>query len=486
MNFNSQYKESDHWFTNFEYNGERTIAILQDQAVFHAITGEDVSKEPTQESSTFTLDRYSSETFQGIMPDTGAAGVSTAGHPQFLALQKLDPNVQLDISTAGNHTIRFGKGSSLSEGTIWVATPFGTIPFQVVSANTPFLLCLGDMDRLGIRFDNLCNELIQGKKRVPIVRRWGHPFLLLHQPEQSMAYHHLTETELRQLHRRFGHPSVSRLVKILQRAGYDEIDNNFIKHLTKVCHQCQIHSKSPGRFKFTLKDDHEFNYTIFIDIFNLEDGPVLHVVDSATAFNAGRFIKDFSAQATWDTLRICWIDVYQGPPEYIVTDAGRNFASKEFKQNAKVLNIEVKEVPVEAHNSVGKVERYHGPLRRAYEIIKAELTADCGRASKELILQMALKAINDTAGPNGLVPTLLVFGSYPRIANYDLPTPTIAQRSNAIRIAMKELRNMEAKRKVTDALGMLNGPNTLATLNLPPNSKVRVWREHEGSTKRGG
>ena len=99
---------------------------------------------------------------------------------------------------------------------------------------------------------------------------------------------------------------------------------------------------------------------------------------------------------------------------------------------------------------------------------------------------MALKAINDTAGPNGLVPTLLVFGSYPRIADYDPPTPTIAQRGNAIRIAMKELRNMEAKRKVTDALGMLNGPNTLATLNLPPNSKVRVWREHEGSTKRGG
>ena len=87
---------------------------------------------------------------------------------------------------------------------------------------------------------------------------------------------------------------------------------------------------------------------------------------------------------------------------------------------------------------------------------------------------MALKAINDTASPNGLVPILLVFGSYPRIADYDLPTPTIAQRSNVIRIAMKELRNIEAKRKVTDTLGMLNGPNILTILNLPPNSKVRM------------
>jgi hypothetical protein len=44
--------------------------------------------------------------------------------------------------------------------------------------------------------------------------------------------------------------------------------------------------KAPGRFKFTLKHDHEFNYSIIVDIFYLEDGPVLHVVDSATAFNA--------------------------------------------------------------------------------------------------------------------------------------------------------------------------------------------------------
>ncbi|KAM4064075.1 hypothetical protein HRG_012589 [Hirsutella rhossiliensis] len=34
----------------------------------------------------------------------------------------------------------------------------------------------------------------------------------------------------------------------------------------------------------------------------------------------------------------------------------------------------------------------------------------------EAILQMAIKAINDTAGPNGIVPTLLVFGAYPRMA----------------------------------------------------------------------
>jgi hypothetical protein len=33
----------------------------------------------------------------------------------------------------------------------------------------------------------------------------------------------------------------------------------------------------------------------------------------------------------------------------------------------------MKEMPVEAYNSVGKIKRYHSPLRRAYKIICNEL-----------------------------------------------------------------------------------------------------------------
>jgi hypothetical protein len=38
---------------------------------------------------------------------------------------------------------------------------------------------------------------------------------------------------------------------------------------------------------------------------------------------------------------------------------------------------------------------------------------------------MAFKAINDTAGPDGLVPTLLVFGAYPRMAELDALSPLV-------------------------------------------------------------
>jgi len=52
---------------------------------------------------------------------------------------------------------------------------------------------------------------------------------------------------------------------------------------------------------------------------------------------------------------------------------------------------------------------------------------------------MAFKAINDTAGLNGLVLTLLVYGAYPRITEHDPPSPSIAQRALVIKKAMAEV-----------------------------------------------
>ena len=100
------------------------------------------------------------------------------------------------------------------------------------------------------------------------------------------------------------------------------------------------------------------------------------------------------------------------------------------------MGIIVKNVPVEAHHSIGLVERYHGPLRRAYSIITAEIPG----IEPELALQMAFKALNDSVGPNGLVPTLLVFGAYPRMTEMDAPSPTITQRTIAMRFRSTSLK----------------------------------------------
>jgi hypothetical protein len=134
--------------------------------------------------------------------------------------------------------------------------------------------------------------------------------------------------------------------------------------------------------------------------------------------------------------------------------------------------IKVKEVPVKAHDSVGLVERYHALLRQAYKILKKELKDK--HINKEMILQMAVKAVNNSAGPDEIVPTLLVFGPYPRMTEIDPPSPTIAKRAEAIRAVTKEVRQLYAKRQVSDALAMRNGLNTTATVDLLLQSDVCV------------
>ena len=58
---------------------------------------------------------------------------------------------------------------------------------------------------------------------------------------------------------------------------------------------------------------------------------------------------------------------------------------------------------------------------------------------------MAVKAINNTAGPNGLVPTLLVYGAYLRISNLDPPTLSIIERAAVIRKAIAKIVKLRAK-----------------------------------------
>ena len=52
---------------------------------------------------------------------------------------------------------------------------------------------------------------------------------------------------------------------------------------------------------------------------------------------------------------------------------------------------------------------------------------------------MAVKAINDTAGPNRLVLTLLVYGAYLRMSKLDPPTLSITDQAAAIQKAMAEI-----------------------------------------------
>ena len=90
---------------------------------------------------------------------------------------------------------------------------------------------------------------------------------------------------------------------------------------------------------------------------------------------------------------------------------------------------------------------------------------------------MAVKAVNNTASPNRLVPTLLVYRAYLRISKLDPPTPSIIVRAAIIQKAIAEIVKLRAKQTINNALYYRNGPNTTLVHNLPLNSKVLIWRK---------
>jgi hypothetical protein len=57
-----------------------------------------------------------------------------------------------------------------------------------------------------------------------------------------------------------------------------------------------MNGKSLKRFKFTLRDDYNFNFEIIIDIIYLDNKLILQIIDAAISFQTARFLKDMSVK----------------------------------------------------------------------------------------------------------------------------------------------------------------------------------------------
>ena len=130
-------------------------------------------------------------------------------------------------------------------GSVIVKTLIGPVDFYVVKADTPFLLCLIDMDKLRVYYNNVTDALISPVLTLLITRRFGYPFLVWSKAlrtyvQESFDYnpYYLTSTEIHRLYRRFGHPSAEKLYRVLERSRHDDVDKKAIDHLTKYCSFC--------------------------------------------------------------------------------------------------------------------------------------------------------------------------------------------------------------------------------------------------------
>ena len=229
------------------------------------------------------------------MIDTGCSYGTSSGESQFLAYWQYT-GYHPKIRETSNSTVRFGKGSSKSKGTALLRIPFGSTIFEVdvhilPDTDVPILLSLQDMDSLGIYFDNLTNRLHHkvSNEYESIERFYGHPFYKW----SNMMQCFYTESELRRLHRRFGHPGTDKLFNLLKEADVQAVSPKTrasLEEIAKHCKLCQLHGQRPRRFRFTLRSKKGFNQSVFIDIMFIDGKPLLHVVCETTRYQSAQWL----------------------------------------------------------------------------------------------------------------------------------------------------------------------------------------------------
>jgi hypothetical protein len=79
-------------------------------------------------------------------------------------------------------------------------------------------------------------------------------------------------------------------------------------------------------------------------------------------------------------------------------------------------------------------------------------------------LQIVIKIINDLAGPDNIIPILLVFRAYLKITNNSLLLFIIIKRTKVIRKASNKVRKFYTKQYIEDAFRIRNNPDIIETL----------------------
>lgn len=125
---------------------------------------------------------------------------------------------------------------------------------------------------------------------------------------------------------------------------------------------------------------------------------------------------------------------------------------------------------VESHHAMGVVERYHTPLRRVFNAVRID---DPG-LSDELSLPLVLKAVNVTMGPDGLVPSLLLY-----VRLYGFPAhetyPRQACRKRTVAAALSVPAHAACESSIYAELRSHLPPS--ARVIIHTGSKMRVSRE---------
>ena len=98
---------------------------------------------------------------------------------------------------------------------------------------------------------------------------------------------------------------------------------------------------------------------------------------------------------------------------------------KIFAELSELHDVQLEQSGVQSHHILGIGKRYHKALRDTYRKLKLDLSF----MQRQVLLALAVKAMNDTLGPEDLVPSSLVFNEFTCLRTF--VGPVISRKSLA-------------------------------------------------------
>eukprot|EP00171_Calliarthron_tuberculosum_P000524 IDg524t1 len=390
--------------------------------------------------------------FHGACIDTGAQK-SVVGRMQAESYYRW-LGLPLLMMKSTNMVYKFGTYREPSIGTAKFKIPYAddreiVVELDVVNLNVPLLIGLDVLDKYKLFVDTVENKIVckNPKWEAPLKRARGHVYYTWN---IDIMY---TEYQLRRIHRHFYHPQPERIFNIMKRADGSRATLetlSTLKKITRECDICQRVADQPGRFRVSLpEEDVVFNRTVMMDLMFLESQPVLHIICKDTLFSTAVLLTDGSTtKDVWRAYIRHWVNVYVGYSKIVHTDQGTQFVSDTWKSLLHSAGIKHHVSGIQSHNALGVGERYHAYLRRIFEKVRSEHP----RMDQHDVLSISVHAMNTTAGPNGLIPTLLVFGCLPQLPSGFSDVPEQRERMKTMIQARNEMAVIIAKSRIQTAL----------------------------------
>ena len=234
------------------------------------------------------------------------------------------------------------------------------------------------------------------------------------------------QKKIKKIHHLMCHPSELVLKKFFKEShDNDEETQQIIEDVSRSCHVCIRHKRTPPRPRAGLPVSSDFNDVVALDLKIREKNkkPILYAVDTYSRLTRGTIIKNKEPSTIVKAILETWVlgkGVGPGMPKKFLVDNGGEFNNPDVIDLAEKYGVNIHAVtPAHSPHGNGICEKNHHVVDNMME----KMIDDDPSLSDQEALNFALHAKNMEINNKGFSSYQIVFGSNPTIPGITNSTP---------------------------------------------------------------